>query len=51
MPDHPVRNLTDLLPRLERLMDRIESLLSAYAGGPGDESGDALADLSHSMGK
>ena len=44
MPDHPVRNLTDLLPRLERLMDRIESLLSAYTGGPGDESGDVYAD-------
>ena len=44
MPDHPVRNLIDLLPRLERLMDRIESLLTAYAGGSGDESGDVYAD-------
>ncbi len=44
MPDHPVRNLTDLLPRLERLMDRIESLLSAYTGGSGSESGDVYAD-------
>ncbi len=44
MPDHPVRNLIDLLPRLERLMDRIESLLTAYAGGSGDESGEVYAD-------
>ena len=39
MADHPVRTLSDFLPRLERLMDRVESLLSAYTGGRGGESG------------
>ena len=33
MPDHPAKTLSDLLPRLERLMGRIESLVSAYADG------------------
>ncbi|MXX02323.1 MAG: ATP-binding protein [Gemmatimonadetes bacterium] len=33
MPDHPVRTLSDLLPRLERLLGRIETLVSAYTGG------------------
>ena len=44
MPEHPVRNLSDFLPRLERLMDRIETLLSAYTGDRGGESGDTFAD-------
>ncbi len=33
MADHPARTLSDLLPRLERLMSRIESLVAAYTGG------------------
>lgn len=44
MPDHPVRTLSDLLPRLERLMDRVESLLSAYTGQRDSASGDAYAE-------
>ncbi len=44
MPDHPVRTLSDLLPRLERLMDRVESLLSAYGGQREAASGDAYAE-------
>ena len=32
MSEHPARTLSDLLPRLERLMDRIESLVSDYMG-------------------
>ena len=47
MPDHPVRTLSDLLPRLERLMDRVESLLSAFTGYTGQRdsaSGDAYAE-------
>lgn len=49
MSDHPARTLTDLLPRLERLMGRIESLVSDYTGdrsGPrerGGDSGDVFA--------
>ena len=44
MPDHPARTLSDLLPRLERLMARFESLLSAYLGQRDDASGDEYAD-------
>lgn len=39
MPDHPARTLSDLLPRLERLMGRIESLVSAYTGGRSGPTG------------
>ena len=47
MPDHPVRTLSDLLPRLDRLMDRFESLLSAYTGHAGQRdhaSGDVYTE-------
>ncbi len=44
MSEHPVRTLSDLLPRLERLMDRFESLLSAYTGQYGKETGDVYSD-------
>ncbi|MDE2727947.1 MAG: ATP-binding protein [Gemmatimonadota bacterium] len=46
MPEHPVRTLSDLLPRLERLMGRIESLVSAFTGGrsgPAGQSGQSGA--------
>ncbi|MDE2848322.1 MAG: hypothetical protein OXO51_16595, partial [Gemmatimonadota bacterium] len=33
MADHPARTLSDLLPRLERLMGRIESLVTAITEG------------------
>ena len=39
MPDQPVRTLSDLLPRLERLMGRIESLVSAYTEGRDGQTG------------
>ncbi len=32
MSDHPARTVSDLLPRLERLLDRFESLLAVYTG-------------------
>ncbi len=47
MPEHPVRTLSDLLPRLERLMDRFESILSAFTGYTGQRdsaSGDVYAE-------
>lgn len=39
MPEHPIRTLSDLLPRLERLMGRIETLVSAYTGGRSGPTG------------
>ncbi len=44
MPDHPANTPADLLPRLESLLDRVDALLSAYAGQRGHATGDVYSE-------
>ena len=44
MAEHSIKSISDLLPRLERLMDRFESFLAGYTGQQERDARDAFGE-------